>query len=223
MTTTRNPDYTLEIVKAVVDEAHKNGLKVADHLYGGEALDWAIEGGVDALQHVVFATPEQLAKAKAKGLAVGMTLFDMSKDHTEDMKKFGNSCWAMVQKGFTNNYKSGIKMGLSSGSQSDPQFSHGLQGQMLEWYVKLGATPADAIRIATINTAEILGVGSQVGSIEKGKYADIIAVSGDPLADMREMARVKFVMKGGDVVRGAGTGGFAPELAPPKVHLPVVR
>ncbi len=221
MTTTRAPDYTVDIVKAVVDEAHKLGMKVADHVYGGEALDWDIEAGVDSLEHVVFATPEQLANIKAKGIVVGTTLFDMSKDHEEDMKKFGNSCWAMVQKGFTNNYKSGNKLVLSSGSQSDPQFSHGLQGHMLEYYVKLGTTPIDAIRIATINTHEILGVNA--GSIEKGKYADIIAVSGDPLKEIKEMRRVKFVMKGGDLVRGAGTGGFSPELTPARVYPPIVR
>lgn len=223
MTTTRNPDYTLDIVKAIVDEAHKNGMKVADHAYGGEAIDWDIEAGVDSLQHVVFATPDQLAKIKAKGLGIGTTMFDMSKDHSEDMKEHGNSCWAMNEKGFRNNFKSGVKMQLSSGSQSDPQFSHGIQGVMLEHYVRLGTTPAQAIQIATINTAENIGWGDKVGSIEKGKYADIIAVSGDPLSDIKEMAKVKFVMKGGDIVRSAGSRGWAGELAPPWVKIPEVR
>jgi imidazolonepropionase-like amidohydrolase len=226
MTTTRNPLYTLDMVKAIVDEAHKHGMKVADHLYGGEALDWAIEAGVDTLQHVVFATPEQLAKAKAKGLGIGSTLFDMTKDHEEDMKKFGNSCWSMMQKGFLNNYKSGITLQLSSGSQSDATFPHGIQGHMLEFYVKMGTTPADALKIATINTAENIGWGNRVGTIEQGKYADIIAVSGDPLVDITEMQRVQFVMKGGEVVRSAGSRGWVPSAlanVPPTINMPIVR
>jgi imidazolonepropionase-like amidohydrolase len=187
-------------------------------------MDWDIEAGVDSLQHVVFATPEQLAKMKAKGISAGMTFFDMSKDDSEDMKKFGNSCWRMVQKGFQNNYKAGVKIGLSSGNQADSTgFPHGIQGGMFAHYVRLGATPADALRMATINNAEIIGWADRVGTIEKGKFADIIAVSGDPLADVRELERVKFVMKGGDIVRSAGTSGWAGELTPPLVRLPPVR
>jgi imidazolonepropionase-like amidohydrolase len=199
-------------------------MKVADHVYGGEALDWSIEAGVDVLQHVVFATDTQLGRIKTKGLGIGTTLFDMSKDDSEDMKKFGNSCWRMVQKGFQRNYAAGIKMNLASGSQQDSSgFPHGLQAQMLEWYVKLGRTPAQALQIATINGAENLGWADRVGSLEKGKYADIIAVSGDPLSDITEMQRIKFVMKGGDIVRSAGNRGWAPDLTPPRIDLPVVR
>jgi imidazolonepropionase-like amidohydrolase len=224
MTSTRNPDYTLDIVKAVVDEAHKHGMKVADHLYGGEALDWAIEAGVDSAQHVVFATDAQLRRMKEKGISAGMTFFDMSKDDSADMAKFGNSCWRMVQKGFKNNYVAGVKIGLSSGNQADSTgFPHGIQAAMLEYYVKLGATPADALRMATINNAEIIGWADQVGTIEKGKFADLIAVSGDPLVDISEMQRVKFVMKGGDIVRSAGSSGWSGDLTPPPVRLPVVR
>lgn len=224
MTTTRSPNYTLDLVKAIVDEAHKNGLKVADHVYGGEALDWDIEAGIDSAQHVVFATDAQLKRMKEKGITAGMTFFDMSKDDSEDMKKFGNSCWKMVQKGFQNNYKAGVKIGLSSGNQADSTgFPHGIQGAMLEHYVRLGATPADALRMATINNAEIIGWTDRVGTIEKRKFADLIAVSGDPLTDITEMQRVKFVMKGGDIVRSAGSSGWAGELAPPVVKLPVVR
>src|SRR3970040_1765222 len=109
----------------------------------------------------------------------------MSKAHSADMKKFGNSCWNMVQKGFKNNYASGVKMSLSSGSQQDGSgFPHGIQGQMLEWYVKFGLKPAEALRIATLNTAENIGWADRVGTLEKGKCADIIAVSGDPLNDI---------------------------------------
>lgn len=224
MTTTRSPEYTLDIVKAIVEEAHKHGIKVADHVYGGEALDWDIEAGIDSAQHVVFATDAQLTRMKEKGISAGMTFFDMSKDHSEDMKKFGNSCWSMVQKGFQNNYKAGVKIGLSSGNQADSTgFPHGIQAAMLEYHVKLGATPADALRMATLNNAEIIGWADRVGSIERGKFADLIAVSGDPLRDITEMQRVKFVMKGGDIVRSAGSSGWAGELTPPSVRLPVVR
>jgi imidazolonepropionase-like amidohydrolase len=224
MTSVRAPSYTLEIVKAVVDEAHKNGLKVADHVYGGEALDWTIEAGTDAPQHVVYATDAQLRRMKAKGMPAGTTLFDMAKDDSEDMKKFGNSCWRMVSKGFQNNYRAGLKMEFSSGSQQDSTgFPHGLQGHMLEYYVKFGVKPAEALKIATINTAEIVGWADKVGSIEKGKYADIIAVAGDPLTDITEMQRVAFVMKGGDIIRSAGTSGWAPSLTPPLERLPIVR
>ena len=224
MATTLNAAYTLDIVKAIVDEAHTHGLKVADHVYGGEALDWDIEAGIDAAQHVVFATDSQLARMKEKGIPASMTFFDMSKDHSEDMEQFGNSCWSMVQKGFQNNLRAGVKIGLGSGNQADSTgFPHGIQAGMLAHYVRLGATPAEALRIATLNNAEIIGWGDRVGSIERGKYADIIAVSGDPLTDITEVERVQFVMKGGDIIRSAGSSGWAPELTPPLVGLPVIR
>jgi imidazolonepropionase-like amidohydrolase len=224
MTSVHNPAYTLDIVKAIVDESHKNGMLVADHVYGGEALDISIEAKTDNPQHVVYATPAQLAKMKANGQSAGTTLFDMAKDDSDDTKKFGNSCWKMVSKGWANNFKSGVKMGLSSGGQSDQTgFPHGLQGRMLEYYVKFGATPTQAIQIATINTAEIIGWADKVGSIEKGKYADIIAVPGDPTQDITMMAKVGFIMKGGDVIRSAGSRGWGGSLTPDKVDLPVVR
>jgi imidazolonepropionase-like amidohydrolase len=218
------PGFTLEITKAIVDEAHKNGLKVAAHAYGGDGLSWTIEAGVDAPQHGVHPNDDQLKMLKQKGLPLSSTLFDLAKDDSDHMAKFGNSLWRMMEKGWKTIYAAGVKQGLSSGSQADSTgFPHGIQARMLEYYVKWGMKPAEALRAATLTNAEIIGWQDRVGSIEKGKFADLIAVSGDPLVDITEMQRVRFVMKSGDIVRSAGSSGWAGELTPLLSRPPVVR
>jgi imidazolonepropionase-like amidohydrolase len=97
----------------------------------------------------------------------------------------------------------GVKVTFGRGAHSFPGgvHAHGTQGKEFEYLVRYGMTPTQAIRAATIVNAEMMGWESQIGSLEKGKYADLMAVSGDPLQDTTEMERVKFVMKGGQVVK----------------------
>ncbi len=194
--------YPLEIFQATVDEAHKHGLKVAAHVYGGDGLKWAIESGVDLPQHGPALEDDHVKLLLEKGLPLSSTLFDMRVAHAEEMEKFGNSRWRMMEKAWKKAFQAGVKQGLSSGSQADStSFPHGIQGEMFAYFVKWGMTPAQALRTATTTNAELIGWADRVGTIEKGKFADLIAVAGDPLADITEMQRVKFVMKGGQVVR----------------------
>lgn len=196
------PTYTLEMTQAIVDEAHRNGLKVASHAYGGEGLRTAIEAGVDLPQHGPALEDEHVKLLLQKGLPLSSTLFDMRLAHHQEMEKFKNSRWRMMERAWKKAFAGGVKQGLSSGSQADStSFPHGIQGEMFAYFVKWGMTPAQALRTATTTNAELLGWADRVGTVEKGKFADLIAVSGNPLDDITEMQRVKFVMKGGQVVK----------------------
>ena len=112
----------------------------------------------------------------------------------------------------------GVKISFGSGVDGTP-YAHGLQGLEFQWMVKHGMTPAQAIQSATATASQMMGWQDQVGSIEKGKYADVIAVSGDPLQDITELQRVKFVMKGGEVVRN-DIGQDAPVSSQPHAIRP---
>ena len=193
---------TLELTKAVVDEAHKLGLKVACHAYGGEGLRNCIEAGVDAPQHGLALEDADVKLLLEKHLPLSSTLFDLRLFDKQEMEKFGNSRFRMMEKSWKKAFAAGVTQGFSSGSQADyTGFPHGIQGEMFAYFVKWGMTPSQALRMATTTNAEIIGWQDRVGAVEKGKFADLIAVAGDPLQDITEMQRVKFVMKGGEVVR----------------------
>jgi imidazolonepropionase-like amidohydrolase len=194
--------YPLEITQAIVDEAHKNGLKVSSHAYGGEGLRIALEAGVDLPQHGPALEDSHVKLLLEKGLPLSSTIFDMRLNAKEEMGKFGNSRFGMMEKAWKKAFAAGVKQGFSSGAQADSTgFAHGSQGEMFAYFVKWGMTPAQALRMATTTNAELIGWQDRVGTVEKGKFADLIGVSGNPLTDITEMQRVKFVMKGGQVVR----------------------
>jgi imidazolonepropionase-like amidohydrolase len=196
------PAYSLEIMRAVVDEANKHGLKVAAHAYGGEGLRRTLEAGVHMPQHGVYLTDSDVELFLAKALPLSSPFLELRYRARDEWAKFKNSRFSMMEKSWKKAFASGVKLGLGSGSQGDyTSFPHGIQGEMLEYFVKWGATPAQALRIATLNNAEILGWQDRVGTVEKGKYADLVAVAGDPLKDITEMQRVKVVIKGGQIVK----------------------
>lgn len=194
--------YTLEITRAIVEEAHQHGLKVSSHVYGGEGLRIALEAGIDAPQHGPALEDRHVKLLLEKGLPLSSTIFDMRLTDKEETEKFGNSRFRMMEKAWKKAFAAGVKQGFSSGAQADSTgFPHGSQGEMFAYFVKWGMTPAQSLRMATTTNAEILGWQDRVGTVEKGKFADLIAVSANPLVDITEMQRVKFVMKGGQVVR----------------------
>lgn len=196
------PAYSLEIMQAVVDEANKHGLKVAAHSYGGEGLRRTIEAGVHMPQHGPALEDSHVKLLLAKNLPLSSTIFDMRYLDHEEFAKFKNSRWRMMERSWKKAFAAGVKQGFSSGSQADStSFPHGIQGEMFAYFVKWGMTPAQALRMATVTNAEIIGWQDRVGTVEKGKYADLIAVAVDPLKDITEMQRIKFVMKGGQVVK----------------------
>ncbi|HTA71221.1 MAG TPA: amidohydrolase family protein [Bryobacteraceae bacterium] len=204
---------SLEELKAVVDEAHRRGMFVASHTYGGDGLKWAIEAGVDDIQHATAATDEDIKMILQKNLPITSTILDMRQDEPGDLKQWAPySRYRLMEKTWKKMLAAGVKLGYGSGSapvyngqgriyNTACNCSHGVQSEMFPIFVSWGATPLYTLRMATTVNAEIVHMENSVGTIEKGKFADLIAVSGDPLQDITEMQRVKFVMKGGVVVR----------------------
>jgi imidazolonepropionase-like amidohydrolase len=199
-----SPSLTFEEVEAIVDEAHRLGLKVACHTYGGEGMDSCINAGVDAPNHLLELNDAQVRVMLQKRLPMVATLDDLIALEDEDMKATGgrNSRMKLMEQAFRKAHTAGIPIIFGSGATS-VRIPHGKQADQFEWYVKWGMTPAQALQTAYLPAARMLNYGweADVGSIEKGKFADIIAVSGNPLQDVNEMERVRFVMKGGVVAR----------------------
>ena len=199
---------SLEEIQAVVDEAHRRGLKVACHCYGDNGLKWALEAGIDWIQHAVDADDTDIRTFVRKNMPLSATILDMREDEPADLKRFAPySRLRLMEATWKKMLAAGMPLSFGSGAAEGRVFdesckcSHGAQAETFAVFVRWGATPAYVLRMATIVNAGIIGMDDRVGAIEKGKLADIIAVAGDPLADITEMQRVRFVMKGGAVVR----------------------
>ncbi len=209
------PSLTLEENQAIVDEAHRRGLKVACHAYGGEGLRNCLASGVDLPMHLTVGvnntpglddeTIRLLKQPQPDGTirSVNQTLWDLMGDlEARDLKASGGKAtrFQLTELSFKRLVAAGVKEVFGSGAYT---VGHGMQAFQFAYYVKWGMTPAQALQTATSTAAETLNfdLGKQVGVVEKGRYADLVAVSGDPLADISEMQRVKFVMKGGVVYR----------------------
>jgi imidazolonepropionase-like amidohydrolase len=203
-TLVNSPSLTLEEVEAVVDEAHRLGLKVACHTYGGEGMRSCLTAGVDAPNHLLELDDAGVKILLQKKLSYVVTVDDLVAQEKEDLRETGgkNSRMRLLEQAFKRALAAGVPIVFGSGATS-AAIPHGKQADQFRYYTKWGMTPAQALQTAYLPAARMLNYGwdSQVGSIEKGKFADIIAVSGNPLTDVTEMERVKFVMKGGLVVR----------------------
>jgi len=199
-----SPSLTLEETEAIVDEAHRLGLRVACHAYGGEGLRNCVQAGVDATQHANDLDDVSLNLLIQKKLPLVITLDDLIMHDAGDLKITGGkaSRLRMSEKSFRRALAAGVPLPFGSGVTS-AEIPHGQQGDQFAWFVKWGMTPAQALNTAYTVAANLLNYGwsDRVGTVEKGKFADLIAVSGNPLADVTEMERVKFVMKGGVVVK----------------------
>ena len=202
--------FSLEEIKAVVDEAHRRGMWVASHTYGGDGLKWAIEAGVDNIQHAVAADDTDIRMLVQKNMPLTATTLDMRQDEPGDLKRFAPySRFHLMEQTWKKMLAAGVRLGFGSGAAPPPgrvfdaacNCSHGVQAEMFPIFVKWGATPLYTLRMATTVNAEIIHMQDSLGTIDKGKFADLIAVSGNPLQDITEMQRIKFVMKGGEVVR----------------------
>lgn len=200
----------LEELKAAVDEAHRRGMWVATHTYGGEGLKWAIEAGVDNIQHAVAADDADIKMFVQKNMPITATILDQRQDEPGDLRRWAPySRWKLMEQTWKKMLAAGVRLGFGSGAAPPPgrvynaecKCSHGVQGEMFPVFVSWGATPVYALRMATTVNAEIIHMQDSLGTLEKAKFADLIAVAGDPLQDITEMQRVKFVMKGGIVER----------------------
>jgi imidazolonepropionase-like amidohydrolase len=193
------PTFTAEEVGAIVDEAHKKGRKVSCHAFGGEGLRNCINAGVDSIEHGVELEDADIKLMVQKGIYLVPTLYHYQDDRERDMKKYGGHSVAEVsERSFPKAVARGVKIAFGSGVGP---FPHGTQTKEFEYMVKFGMTPVGAIRAATIEAAQLMGWQERVGSIEAGKFADLVAVKGDPTADITELERVEFVMKGGHVFK----------------------
>jgi imidazolonepropionase-like amidohydrolase len=199
-----SPSLTFEEVAAIVDEAHRLGLKVACHTYGGEGLMSCLRAGVDAPNHLLELDDAGVKIMVEKKLPFVVTLDDLIAQEKEDLRDTGgrNSRLRLAEQAFKRALAAGVPIVFGSGATS-AAIPHGKQADQFKYYAKWGMTPVRALQTAYLPAARMLNYEweNQIGSIEKGKFADIIAVNGNPLADLSEMERVKFVMKGGMVVR----------------------
>jgi imidazolonepropionase-like amidohydrolase len=198
--------YTLEEMKAIVADAHRLGRKVAAHAHGAEGVRWASEAGVDSIEHGHLMDDAAIATLKKNGTYLVPTLFlgeymeknlDRS-DVPEYSKQKMRDVAAAMQKNVKKAFDAGVKVAFGTDAAVYP---HGLNAGEFHVYVKLGMTPLAAIQTATLNASDLLGPKFAVGSLEPGKFADVIAVDGDPTKDVTTLEHVKFVMKGGSVYK----------------------
>jgi imidazolonepropionase-like amidohydrolase len=198
------PQLTSAEMAALVDESHRLRKKVAVHCHGDQAAREAIEAGVDSIEHGSFMKPETLTRMKNKGTFLTPTL--MATEWI--MSKLDNYPAALQAKAKaagaarSDMFRSAVKMGVKISFGTDAAvFPHGQNAKEFKLMVDLGMTPIDALKSATANDAELLGIAQKVGTLEKGKLADIVAMPGDPASDITATERVFFVMKEGKIVR----------------------
>jgi imidazolonepropionase-like amidohydrolase len=198
--------YTLEEMKAIVADAHRLGRKVAAHAHGAQGVIWASEAGVDSVEHGHLMNDAAIATLKKNGTYLVPTLYlvDWQRENTAraNLRITQSEKWRWYREVGKNNAKKAFAAGVKIGLGTDAAvYPHGLNAHELAVYVSLAMTPLQAIQTATINDADVLGWSDKIGTIETGKWADIIAVDGDPLQDITTLQHVRFVMKGGEVVK----------------------
>jgi imidazolonepropionase-like amidohydrolase len=196
--------YTLEEMRAIVADAHRLGRKVAAHAHGAQGILWATEAGVDSIEHGSYINDEAIAEMKKRGTYLVPTLY------LEDwMLEKGNlppfyhqkmlDTIAVAKGNIKHAMQAGVKIALGTDAAVYP---HGLNAHELDVYVnQLGMAPLAALQTATVNAADLMGWTAKTGSLEAGKWADIIAVEKNPLDDVRVLQDVKFVMKAGVVYK----------------------
>jgi imidazolonepropionase-like amidohydrolase len=193
-------------MKAIVADAHRLGRKVAAHAHGAQGVIWASEAGVDSVEHGHLMNDAAIATLKKNGTYLVPTLYlvDWQRENVAraNLPDYAKRKMEMVSEVGKNNAKKAFAAGVKIGLGTDAAvYPHGLNAHELAVYVGLGMTPLQAIQSATINDAELLGWSDKIGTIEPGKWADIIAVDGDPFQDVNTLQHVTFVMKGGEVVK----------------------
>lgn len=200
------PQLTEEEIRAIVEEAHQHGRKVAAHAHGTEGIKRAIRGGVDSVEHCSFIDDEGIRLAKERGTFLVFDIYNddfilqeglkvgMLPEFIEKEKLVGKT----QRENFRKAYLAGAKLAFGTDGGVYP---HGDNWKQFPYMVEFGMKPIEALRAATLVSAELLGLGGKTGVLETNHLADIIAVEGDPLADIRVMEKVRFVMKDGKVYR----------------------
>ena len=199
--------FTLDEMKAIVDEAHRYGKKVAAHAHGTDGIKTAIRAGVDSVEHGTLLDDEGVRMLKEKGVFLVPTgaIWEMeeeapSPDAPAWQRERQEGFRRGSEEGFRKAVAAGVKIAMGSDSSVLPQ---GENAKEIVWMASHGMTPLEAIRAATVGAAELLGWSDRVGAIAPGRYADLIAVRGNPLVDVATLERVAWVMKGGVVFKDA--------------------
>jgi imidazolonepropionase-like amidohydrolase len=202
-------EFTLEELSAAVDEAHAFGLRVEAHAHNAQAIKNAINAGVASVEHATLIDDEGIALAKQRGTYLDMDIYDeecieeegrkgtMPEDFLEHDRELGEK----QRQNFRKAVEAGVKMSFGTDLGVCP---YGSSGKQFAFMVKYGMKPMQAIQAATSNAADLLGHSSEIGSIKPGKYADLIAVTGDPLNNISLLEKVEFVMKEGKVYKQGG-------------------
>jgi len=198
------PQLTRGEMAALVDESHRLRKKVAVHCHGDQAAREAIDAGVDSIEHGSFMKPETVTMMKKKGTFLTPTLMAsewiMGKldNYPPALQAKAKAATAARSEMFRNAVKMGIKISFGTDAAVYP---HGQNAKEFKLMVDLGMAPIDALKSATANDADLLGITQKVGTLEKGKLADVIAMPGDPTTDITVTERVSFVMREGKIIR----------------------
>jgi len=198
-------EYSYEEIRAAVEEAAHKGLKVAAHAHSTEGIKNAVRAGVASIEHGTYIDDEGLRLMKEKGTYLVADIYDA--EYIRQGKAAG------IPQDFADkqpegdeiqrqNFKKAVQMGVKIAFGTDASvYPHGLNARQFAWQVRYGQSPMEAIRSATVNASDLIGRNNDAGSLEPGKWADLIAVQGDPLSDVRVLEKVAFVMKEGKVYK----------------------
>ena len=198
--------YSPEEMKAIVDTAHGLGRKVAAHAHGALGIKNAVLAGVDSIEHGSYINDEDIALMKQRGTYLVPTVFledwlSANYQHlgfTQSMTDKMNMVLPIAKQNLSHAFKEGVKIAFGTDAAVYP---HGMNAGEFATMVKMGLSPLVAIQAATVNAADLLGWSDRVGTLEPGKFADIVAVDGDPIADVSILEHVRFVMKGGEIIK----------------------
>lgn len=193
-------------MKAIADEAHMDGMRVAAHAHGASGIKEAIRAGIDTIEHVSLVDDEGIKLAKEKGAWFSMDIYNTDYTQAEGKKngvleenlKKDRDIGQIQRDNFRKAVRAGVKMVFGTDAGVYP---HGTNANQFPVMVQYGMTPMQAIQAATLNAAEALNRTGDVGAIQAGRYGDLIAVSSDPMADISALEHVDFVMKGGEVMK----------------------
>ncbi|MDB5005681.1 MAG: imidazolonepropionase [Mucilaginibacter sp.] len=198
-------EFSIDEIKAVVETAKDYGLRVACHAHGAEGIKRAILGGVTSIEHGTFMNEEDMELAKKYGtyyvptIIAGKSVADSAKIQgyfPPVIARKALEVGTQIQQTFAKAYKAGVKIAFGTDAGV---YAHGKNYLEFQYMVEAGMPPMEAIKAATTSAADLLGISDKTGSISKGKMADIIAVDGDPLKDIKTMKNVSFVMKEGKI------------------------
>jgi len=196
---------SIDEIKAVVETAKDYGLRVACHAHGAEGIKRAILGGVTSIEHGTFMNEEDMELAKKYGtylvptIIAGKSVADSAKIagyFPPVIARKAQEVGSQIQNTFGKAYKAGVKIAFGTDAGV---YAHGKNYIEFQYMVEAGMPPMEAIKAATTSAADLLGMGDKVGSISKGKFADVVAIDGDPLQDIKTMKNMVFVMKAGKV------------------------